>query len=152
MTSHGEGSDVHVVPPWTSAVEAAPEDDTSAPVLWTTLSAKLEEAADLGSRIKVREMEASVLEPGAVTDEVSREVLLKTCSSLKTYFKKLSQKASDERFEQLCARVVANASTSDAGLSASSEHKQQQRLIVPTGKKPLDLFDHTVWTLSLIHI
>ena len=74
MTSHGEGTDVHVVPPWTSAVEAAPEDDTSAPVLWTTLAAKLEEAADLGSRIKVREMEASVLEPGAVTDEVSREV------------------------------------------------------------------------------
>ena len=62
MTSHGETSDVHVVPPWTSAIDEAAEDDTSAPVMWSTLAAKLEEAADLGSRIKLRETEARVIE------------------------------------------------------------------------------------------
>ncbi len=73
-------------------------------------------------------------------------MLLKTCGALKTSFQKLSRKTADDRFEELCARVVANASTSDAGLSASSDNKPQRRLVVPTGRKPLDLFDHTVWT------
>ena len=60
MTSHGETADAHVVPPWTSAIDPAAEDDTSAPIMWSTLSTKLEESADLGSRIKLREAEAWV--------------------------------------------------------------------------------------------
>ena len=58
MTSHGETADVHAVPPWTAAIDEAAEDDNSAPVLWSTMAAKLEEANNLGSRIKLREAEA----------------------------------------------------------------------------------------------
>ncbi len=149
MTSHGDTADVQVVPPWTSAIDPAAEDDTSAPVMWMTLSTKLEEAADLGSRIKVREAEARLLEGSAATDEISRELLLKTCGTLKACFKKLDRAANDVRFEELCARVVHNESTpaaevSHVGLSASGE--AGPRLIVPTGRKPLSLFDHQVWT------
>ena len=88
MTSHGDATDVHAVPPWMSAIDPAAEDDTTAPVLWSTLSSKLEEAADLGSRIKVREAEARVQEGSDAIDEVSRELLLKTCEALGTSFKK----------------------------------------------------------------
>ena len=81
---------------------------------------------------------------------VSRELLLTTCTSLKACFEKLSKQAADERFEELCARVVANGSASEvpppaAGLSASAKTSAAPRLVVPTGRKPLDLFDHTVW-------
>ena len=86
MTSHGETADVHVVPPWTSAIDEAAEDDTSAPVLWGTLAAKLDEAADLGSRIMLREAEARVQEGSEAVDEIAREVLLNTCGQLKQCF------------------------------------------------------------------
>ena len=106
MTSHGETADVHVVPPWTSAIDEAAEDDTSAPVLWGTLAAKLEEAADLGSRIMLREAEARVKEGSEAVDEHSREVLLNTCGQLKQCFKKLNRHAQDARFQELCAREL----------------------------------------------
>ena len=86
MTSHGETADAHVVPPWTSAIDPAAEDDTSAPIMWSTLSTKLEEAADLGSRIKLREAEARVQEGSDAIDGISRELLLKTCGTLNTCF------------------------------------------------------------------
>ena len=70
MTSHGETADVHVVPPWTSAIDEGAEDDTSAPVLWGTLAAKLDEAAGLGSRIVIREAEARVQEGSEAVDEI----------------------------------------------------------------------------------
>ena len=56
-----------------------------------TLAAKLEEAADLGSRIKLRETEARVMEGNDAVDEIGRDVLLKTCGQLKKCFKKLSK-------------------------------------------------------------
>ena len=143
MTSESDAADVHVVPPWTSAIDPAPEDDTSAPLMWSTLAMKLEEASDLGSRIRVRELEAKVHESSETKDELSREILLKTCGSLKECFKKLSQSAADEKFEELCAKVTKNESTACDGERAGTTTK---RLIVPTGRKPLDLFDHSVWT------
>ena len=78
-------------------------------------------------------------------------MLLKTSNTLKACFKKLSKNATDDGFEKLWAQVVANQSTAEqnpsgAGLSASSKDLLPQRLLVPTGRKPLDLFDHTVWT------
>ena len=118
MSSHGETVDVHTVPPWTSAIDPAPEEDTSAPLMWSTLAMKLEEAADLGSRIRVRELEAKVTEGSVVKDELAREVLLKTCGSLKACFKKLSKSASDEQFEQLCAKVISNSCAGEVGLAA----------------------------------
>ena len=158
MTSHGETSDVHVVPPWTSAIDEAAEDDTSAPVMWSTLAAKLEEAADLGSRIKLRETEARVMEASDAVDDIGRDVLLKTCGTLTQCFKNLSKAAQDARLEQMCARVIEHSSTapaevSHAGLSASrvagpvpAASSGTSRLVVPAGKQPLDLFDPRVWT------
>ena len=93
MTSHGATADVHVVPPWTSAIDEAAEDDNSAPVLWGTMAAKLEEANNLGSRIKLREAEARVQEGSETVDEIGREVLLNTCSQLKQCFEKLNRRA-----------------------------------------------------------
>ena len=142
MTSHGDTADVHTVPAWTSAIDPAPEDDTSAPLMWSTLAMKLEEAADLGSRIRVRELEAKVTDNSVAKDELSRELLLKTCGSLKQCFKKVSKSAADEKFQELCAKVKSNGSAGEA----SSTDVASERLIVPTGRKPLDLFDHKVWT------
>ncbi len=99
MTSQGESADVHVAPPWTSAIDEAAEDDTYAPVLWSTLAAKLEEAADLGSRIKLREAEARVMEGSHAVDDVSRDVLLNTCGAMQQCFKKRGRHAQDARFE-----------------------------------------------------
>ena len=99
MTSHGETADLHAVPAWTSAIDPAPEDESSVPLMWSTLAMKLEEAADLGSRIRVRELEAKVKDNSVAKDELSRELLLKTCGSLKECFKKLSKSAADEKFE-----------------------------------------------------
>ena len=76
MTSHGATADVHVAPPWTSAIDEAAEDDNSAPVLRGTMAAKLEEANNLGSRIKLREVEARVQDGSETVDEIGREVLL----------------------------------------------------------------------------
>ena len=36
--------EVHV-PPWVSAIDPSPEDDSTVPILWSTLGAKLEEAS-----------------------------------------------------------------------------------------------------------
>ena len=116
MNSHGETADLHAVPPWTSAIDPAPEDDTSAPLMWSMLAMKLDEAADLGSRIRVREVEAKVTDGSVARDELSREVLLETCGLLKDCLKKLSKSAADEHFEQLCAKVMSNSSTRDAAM------------------------------------
>ena len=105
MASRGETSDVHIVPPWTSAIDEAAEDGTSAPVMWSTLAAKLEEPADLGSRIKLRETEARVMEGRDAVDDIGRDVLLKTCGQLKQFLKELSKTTQDARFEQLCAHA-----------------------------------------------
>ena len=96
-------------------------------------------------------------EGSEAVDDISREVLLNTCGQLKQSFKKLNKHAQDARFQELCARVVSNSSTADAdvsraGLSASragasaSGPSSGSRLVVPTGKKPLDIFDYRVWT------
>ena len=120
MTSHGDATDVHAVPPWMSAIDLAAEDDTTTPVLWSTLSSKLEEAADLGSRIKVRETEARVQERSGAIDEVSRELLLKTCGPLGACFKKLSRAAQGSRFEELCARVVQHSAIASTSVGSDA--------------------------------
>ena len=84
-TSHGQSQDTHDVSPWVSAVDPAPEDDSSAPVLWATLASKLEDATDLGSRIKVNELSARVETSAAIKDEVSRDLLLETCQTLQKH-------------------------------------------------------------------
>ena len=109
MSSAEDETSEAVVPPWASAVDPCPDDDTSAPILWSTLAAKLDEASDLGQRIKVRELEARVNEAGAVRDDLHREVLLNTCGVLKSSFARLSAKVKDARFEELCRRVLDNA-------------------------------------------
>ena len=127
--------------------------------MWSALSTKLEVAAALGSRIKLRETEARVQEGSDAINEISRELLLKTCGTLNKCFRKLSRATQDANFEELCARVMGNTSTAvaehpDAGISApqgtqsssSAKVSPSQRLVVPTGRKPLDLFDHQVWT------
>ena len=134
MTSHGETADVHVVPPWTSAIDEAAEDDTSAPVLWGTLAAKLEEAADLGSRIMLREAEARVKEGSEAVDEMSREVLLNTCGQLKQCFKKLNRHAQDARFQELCARVVSSSSTAAADPGSSGPTSGSRLVVPPLGR------------------
>ena len=163
MTSHGEIADAQVVPPWTSAIDDAAEDETSAPVLWGTLQAKLEEAENLGSRIKLREVEARVTAESSAVDQVTRDVLLNTCGHLQKCFQKLTTQVQNEKFQELCARVVMDSTTAaadvgqadpsvtteaDAGLSASRQGgvMSTSRLVVPTGSKPLDLFDYRVWT------
>ena len=97
MTSHGETSDVHVVPPWTSAIDEAAEDDKYAPVLRSSLAAKLETAADLGSRSKLRETEARVMEGSDAVDGIGRDIILKTCGQLKTCFKTRPKTVQDAR-------------------------------------------------------
>ena len=62
-----------------------------------------------------------------------------------------------ENFEALCARVIGqNASdnaepthvATAAAAAGSAEHvDKKQRLVVPTGKQPLSLFDYKVWTM-----
>ena len=79
--------------------------------MWSTLSTKLEDAADLGSRIRLREAEARVQEGSDAIDDISRELLLKTCGTLETCFGKLSSATQDERFEELRARVLGDTST-----------------------------------------
>ena len=80
----------------------------------------------------------------------SLELLLRTSESLKTCFGKLSRATQYAGFDEFCAPVVVgNTSTAstespDIGLSALPETQFSKRLVVPTGKKPLDLFDHRV--------
>ena len=88
MTSNDDMADAVSVPPWTSAIDPAPEDDTSAAVMGSTLSSKLEMAADLGARIRIHEAEARIENSTDVADEVSRELLLKTCGTLKKSFQR----------------------------------------------------------------
>ena len=137
------------------------DDDNSAPMLWAMVAEKLEEATALGDRIKVRELEAKLRGTSVVYDELQRDLLLKTCSALKDSFQRLSRRTKDDRFERSCSRFREGRSTCDgaqrasAGISASAcaetpmpSQSKMSRLRVPTGTKPLDLFDHRVWTLA----
>ena len=157
MTSgHGQHEKA-VVPPWVSAWNATAGEENSMPMLWSLLGEKLEEAVALGDGIRVQELEAKIRADAETLDELQREVLLTTCTTLKDCFRKLSQPERMEKFEALCARVIGqNASDNvesgdlaDAGAAAgAAQHAdQKKRLVVPTGKHPLSLFDYKVWTM-----
>ena len=123
------------------------------PMLWSVLGEKLEEAVALGDRIRIQELEAKIRADAETVDELQREVLLTTCTTLKDCFRKLSQPERMENFEALCARVLEqNASdnaepthvATAAAAAGSAEHvDKKQRLVVPTGKQPLSLFDYS---------
>ena len=145
-TSGQEEGDRAFAPPYISALGCAEGESEAVPLLWSQLGERLEEAVALGDRIRAQELHARIAGSQHLQDELQREKLLQICVEVKQNAKKLSLQAQQDNFERLCAKILRNESTHAPGEDAPSHETLSPRLVVPTRRQALSLFDHEVWT------
>ena len=134
------------VPSWVSAFSNDHESAEVVPAQWAMLHEKLQEATDLGDTIRNNEFTAKVAGGKFIEDGVHRNLLLRACQASLESLKKLPEQVKDERFEKLCAKVINQTVDAEFEKNAQPQSSTGGRLIVPTGTKPLSLFDWQFWT------